>query len=265
MKHNAVTLSVEELAYAMGVLGGVDVANGYLTALLGERPQREMEGRLLAASHSLVARGQLEFDPGTGDKHLSAELAGMVGVLIRNDYFLRCTRASEGREEIVNFYVAGGHCIEHRLEKSVAACLTELSSCDEIVEQAVTFFDLHVGSDAEEHAQSVGAIPAALFEKIGQERLHATPEQIAAQLTAGGLPASAASAMAADLSSLAYRGSVMKVMMRSGALVADAAFLIFKGSHGYWILEVVAEEPPNLRVFVGGLDQFRRSIQALTA
>ena len=49
-------LAVEEVAYAMGVLGGSETAHGFLASLLGERPKKEIEGRLLAASHSLVSR-----------------------------------------------------------------------------------------------------------------------------------------------------------------------------------------------------------------
>lgn len=265
MNDNAFDLSIEELAYAMGVLGGSEVATGYLMALLGERPQREMQGRLLAASHGLVARGYLDFDPVTGDKRLSPDLARTVGVLIQHDFLLRCTRAAAGQEKIVSFYIHGDQCVEHRLDKAVVAHVETLPDRGEIVHRSAAFFDLLSEDHPVEGVQSVGIISATLFEKIGQSSLNADARRIATQLTDGGLPADVSRAMAADLSDLAYRGSVMKVKTQEGALVSDAAFLIFKGPHGYWILEVVADEPPNLRVFAGRLDQFHRSIQALTA
>ncbi|OQA19863.1 MAG: hypothetical protein BWY63_01635 [Chloroflexi bacterium ADurb.Bin360] len=265
MKHSTMALSIEELAYAMGVLGGTEVANGYLASLLGERPQREVEGRLLAASHGLVARGHLELDPVTGDKQLSVELANLVGVLLQNDYFLRCTRVAAGREEIVNFYVSGDTYVEHRLDKAVVAWVSALSGREEIGRQAAEFFDLKPAHKFTAPASSVGAIPALLFEKIGQSSLNANAKQIAAQLVTGDLSVDIAHAMAADLASLTCRGSVMKILVRDGAFISDDAFLIFKGPQGYWILEVVSQEPSMLQVFVGTPDQFSRSIQTLIA
>ncbi len=48
-------LAIEEVAFALGTIGGADTAAGFLSALTGPRPS-EVAGRMTTASHSLLAR-----------------------------------------------------------------------------------------------------------------------------------------------------------------------------------------------------------------
>lgn len=265
MKHGAFAFAIEELAYAVGVLGGTEVARGYLTALLGERPQQELEGRLLAASHALVARGYLDFDAASGDKKLKPDLAPLVDALIQHDYFLQCTRAGSGQEAVLNFHVTSDLYVAHWIEKSVVAHLEALTGQADVVARAGAFFDISASSAFADGPQQLGTIPADLLQKIGQSLAKTTPEQIAAQLNAAGLPVDIARPLAEDLHAPTFRGSVMKVKVGDVGILSDRGFLIFQGLHGCWFFEILPKTPPMLDVCVGSLEQFHRLFQALMA
>jgi hypothetical protein len=267
MTPNTFTLSIEELAYALGVLGGTEIASGYLGALLGERPQLELEGRLLAASHALVARDLLDFNPRTGDKQLSPELADLLRSLIQNEYSLRCNRVTAGEEDGVNFYRAGNAWLEHRLSKAVVAHVTALAGIAMVARQSAMFFGLPIQSSKplSGASQSVGVIPAALLERFGRPGTQPLLAEITKLFVSAGLPLESASALAADLAAPILRGSMMKVETRTEGLMADRGFLFFKGTRGAWILEIIPQAPPMLRVFVGNSDQLQRSVESLLA
>lgn len=265
MKHGASALSIEELAYAMGVLGGTEVARGYLTTLLGERPQQELEGRLLAASHALVARGYLDFDAASGDKQLGPDLAPMVNALVQHDYLLQCTRAGSGQETVLNFHITSDLCVAHRIEKAVVAHLEALSDQAEAAARGAAFFDIPANTASAAGPQRLGIIPADLLQKIGQSLAKTTPEHSAAQLGAADLPVDLARPLAEDLHAPVSRGSVMKVQVGDAGILSDKGFLIFQGLYGCWFFEILPKTPPMLDVCVGSLEQFHRLFQSLMA
>ncbi len=265
MKYSTFALSIEEVAYAMGVLGGVEVARGYLAALLGERPQQELEGRLLAAGHALVARGYLDFDAASGNKQLTPELAPLVGALIHHDYSLQCMRAAPGQETVLNFHISGDLCVAHWIEKAVVAHLEALGGQADIIERGRLFFGIPANHTLVTGQQRLGKIPADLLQKIGQSLTETTPEQIAAQLSIAGLPADSIRFLAEDLYAPTSRGSVMKVKVGDKGLISDKGFLIFQGPHSTWFFEITPKMPPTLDICMGNLEQFHHLFQSMMA
>lgn len=257
-------LGIEELAYAMGVLGGTDTAIGFLLALLGERPRLETEGRLLAASHALVARGLLDFDAQTGDKWLAEDLRLLVEPMLHNDFSLRCSWAKEGREDVLTLYAAAAEVLMHRLHRAVVSHLQRLSDWDVARQQLSMFLDLP-RSGEEESFEPLATFSADLIDTLRKEAPNRSRQEIAAQLQTQGVPDGAATKLAADLQQHEYRGSIIKITGQNDHVVANQGFLILKTEKRSWFLVIHPDDEPMLTLYPGSPTLFERLFTSLVS
>ncbi len=263
MKHNVVALSIEELAYAMGVLGGADAATGYLLGILGQRPRQEVEGRLLAAAHGLVARSYLDFDATTGSSWLTDQLAEMIKPVARNDYTLRMSRISGGREEIATLYVSGEGLVLHQLHQSVVSHLLQVPDLASAQEQCLIFFDL--SNDSELSTQSLAKIPADLVDDLRRND-QAQPVEVAiSELVSHGLRVEQAAKLANDLRNHDGRGSIARLETQGDEVVSQRGMLVLKGVQRSWLFNILPAESGALEVFSGSPVVFGKLFTALTS
>jgi len=263
MVARSVRLSIEELAFAMGVLGGVETASGILQAVLGQREKAELDGRLYAAGHSLMARGLLTVDVPAQSKELDSALGRMVEVMLASDFTLRYSRATHGQEEVLNHFFRQGRIVSERVIQDVVCELAVLGSADEALEEGRLFFGLPAGGRATGATESAGIIAADLLDQIRQETSKSSIGQLAQRLQEAGLAAQPARMVAEDLLVPEYHGAVLRVDNVSGNPVSERGFLILKGQRRFWLLELKQQEPAVLEVWPDSGPRYRAAFERL--
>lgn len=260
---NAVALSIEELAYAMGVLGGTDAATGFLLGILGQRPRLEVEGRLLAAAHGLVARGYLSFDAAKGSSWLTHQLAAMIKPIVENEYTLRLSRVRDGREEIATLYVSDEGLIFHQLHQSVVSHLWLISDLASAEEQCLVFFDLPNVTEAS--SDPLAKIPANLIDALRRNDEDRSVEEAAAVLASHGLESDQAAKLAEDLHNEASRGSIVRLETQGDEVVSQRGILILKTARRNWLFDISSTDSNTFDVYPGNPLAFRKVFMALSS
>jgi hypothetical protein len=259
-------LSVEEVAFAMGVIGDPAVSSGFLLAILGDISQQELEGRLYAASHSLMARGLFDVNLDTQEQQLDQALGAMIRALLANTYSLRCSRTIQGEEQLLNYFLGDGQIVEHRLYKGVVSHLETIPDMVTVYSRCAAFYDLPIEMTAAEGAEEpVGFLPASLLEDVKDAIPTITASQIVAQFTEAGLSEQAAVDLADDLLQQRYRGSVLRAETTTGEITSDRGFLLLNGPQRLWLMEAILEEPPLVRVYRGTPGKFKNLLRSLSA
>lgn len=264
-------LAIEEQAYAMGVLGdgasneqgNIQVASDFLAALLGPRPRLETEGRLLAASHALVARDLLDFDADTGAKSLAPALASVLHPLLASDYSVRCARIANRQEQARAYYVSGPTIIEHSLHRQVAVRLETVADSASAAERCLQFWQLPADVTAPTSTEPLAVLPASLLETLRAQLGRVPNEEIAAQLRQAGMGAVAAAGLAADLGQAEQHNSAMRIEQRDGQAVANEGFLLLQCEDRLWLLTINPVTPPTLTVQRADSRQVRYALVAL--
>ncbi len=254
-------LGIEEVAYAMGVLGGTEIATGFLLALLGERPRLETEGRLLAASHALVARGYLDFNPDTGEKWLGDGLEEVIRPIVQNDFSIRCSKAASGHETVLSLYISKGELVMHRLHREVVSRLEQIPDASSAQEQCLKFFGLPTDTPAPQ--KPLATFSADLIDRLRQEAIERPTGEIASQLVEHGVSADAAAKLSEDIKQQEYRGSVIRIEMQGGQAVSNRGFLILQASERAWIMNIEPSTPPKMSLYPGCQAVFTELFSAL--
>lgn len=255
-------LSIEEVAYAMGVLGGTEVATGFLLALLGERPRLEIEGRLLAASHALVARGYLDFNPDTGEKWLEQDLKTTIEPMVKNDYSLRCSKATESGEEVITFFVASDMLIKHHLQRSVVSVIETLPDWKVAVGELVSFFELS-RKDAENDL--IATVPGSLFDLLRLDALLESARDAMAALMKHGVSESEADTLLNDLQNSVYRGSIVKLGSKEERTASDKGLLLLKGRNRPWLFVIGYGGSPMMSIYSASIETFKQQFESLVS
>jgi len=251
----------------MGVLGGVDIATGFLLALLGERPRLETEGRLLAASHALLARELLKLDLTSGEKHLEDRFQSLIIPLLHNQFSLRCSRIQKGYEEIQSYYFTEGLVVNHSLHQEVVSGLRSLAGRDEVLAECLNYFSLPK-STAEGKELSAGIIGEISAEDLDAARNH-LPElslaQITSQLISAGLSEAYAEPFAVSLQTGDWRGSINRIETVGKQAISKHGFLILHSLSTSWLLNIVSMgKTAQLEIYMGNTSIFEHFFRSLT-
>ena len=261
MSSTRYALAVEELAYALGVLGGTDTAIGFLLAILGERPRMETEGRLLAASHALVARGLLDFDMDSGETWLKGGLEKVIGPMITHNYSLRCSKATEAEEEVITFYAGDSRFIKHYLHHGVVSVIEEVPEQDAVKQDLSEFFEIPTNDVV---GEPIAVVPKTTIDSIRQGPLSQSESEAQQALIQCGAAESDAAAIIQDLKHSAYRGSIVKLKLEDEQTVSDKGFLLLKGETRGWILVInVDDETTMLSVYPASTAAFQQQLALL--
>jgi len=133
-------LSVEEVAFAMGLFGDYEIAAGYLIAALGQMEKENLSGRLAAASHSLLAR-ELFHMKSEEDGELVEDLARLVQAMTLATRSVRCEQRSPTGEQVMTCFVHRNDIVYHALEQNVVAVLKPLGDANEVLQTIIDFVD----------------------------------------------------------------------------------------------------------------------------
>lgn len=241
-------LGVEELAVALGVAGGEDVAAGLLMAILGPRSPEEMDGRMLAAGHSLVARGLLVL---RGDeKRLDEGLSSALLPLVQQRFSLRCSRAEAEGEDLATYFVGPSEVSEHRLRQAVVSELTLLPGAEEATARSAAFFGLKAARRSA-LAEPVATLAAATLQQARVQAVDEGRAAAAASLLAGGVPEAIAQQVAQDLATPRFHGSVLRVEQGQEGPASDRGFLLLQGAERPWLCDMLPGEPLQLALYRG--------------
>lgn len=255
-------LSIEELAYAMGVLGGVETAGGFLLGILGEREQSEIDGRLLAAGHSLIAHGLLDFELAPPNQHLDLDLAHVVQLILQHSYAIRCIRATHREEQTLTFFCRETTIVEHQIHREVVSYLRALPGVQALIERSRTFFTL---PNTPAPGPPLATLPAALLEDLkARVAAEGTPGDAATRLIRAGLPSAAAQDLAASFVDPLYRGTVLRVEPSGESVTSNRGFLLLCTPRQAWIFDILADtNPPLVQVYWGSQPQYSILLQRL--
>lgn len=244
-------IAIEELAFAMGVLGGTDVAGGFLVSLLGNKSSEALDERLTAASHSLVSRGYMSFDLEHQTMRLDEGFGSVVGFLLHNDFSIRCSRVMRDKEVLLTYFFEKGTFVEHKIMRVVSSSLEIVSDPEEVLKRTTEFFSIG-GTDPAMHAvASIGTINAELPQQARDLAQAGSRERGLTLLEAAGLSTGVATNLLTDLLDMEFLGSASRIANEDGQLIANRGFLVLKGQQRLWILNIVPTEPPMLELLEG--------------
>ncbi len=255
-------LSIEEMAYVMGVLQGSSQAGAFLKSMIGEREQKEIEGRLIAAAHSLLAHGWLSLE----DEHLNLndDLHAKILHLAESSYSIRMSKTVRGREEIVSYFFRGGQIIEFRLENAVVSCLETIDDRESFLNRARTFWE--ISADVQEERLSEEAIvPGDILDIVRKDAETGKKERALELLVSKGVKESTGAQLVNDMESANWRGSILRMEPNGDLVSAERGFLLLKGMERLWLFALVEKPTPEVHIFPGNSRTFHELLMELVA
>jgi len=230
-------LAIEEVAFALGAVGGADTAAGFLTALIGPRPSEDLAGRMAAASHSLLARELLTATPDFTEATLHPTLQQAVESMMRGDNVLRVTTTAATGSRLVTFFLDGPAPVQHELTTGVVSHLTVLASAAE-VPGAVAAIIAPPATQEVSETEPLGRLPVAQLRELRVKAGTVLHVELAAEL-ASVLP-EAAAALAADMQDPAATWTVTLRLTTGEAGTAEAGYGVFSvfGSETGWLFDM---------------------------
>lgn len=243
-------LAVEEVAYAMGVLGGSETAHGFLVSLLGERPQKEIEGRLLAASHSLVARSLLDFEIEPARTWLNDDLAAAVKAILDQRFSLRCHHNVGSQEQVLAlFFGTDGLVVSQQLRREVVSELCIYRNAEDAVNQCLNFFGLPIGSG--QPTPALAELPLNILNAWRAVTPDTDVKFLIKPLERLGLMPELAQELALSILATESRGSVSRIEGLQETPVANQGLVLLKGNNRAWAFKIEPLADAKLRVYRG--------------
>lgn len=256
-------LSVEEMAYLIGMAGGSQQAGAFLRLVTGDLDPGELQGRLLAAAHSLLARGWLRLDE-RQQKHVASELQGYLDHLLNSDYSLRFSKIVQGQEQIVTIFVRGSSFLGEYLEHGVVICLEWIPDQEEVVERACAFLEF---ASAISHdvvgGREIRDIRADVLQKSRELAEQGKTYEAFELLVRAGLDQVLAEELIAEMAQALWRATALKLRPIAERVVSESGFLLLRGAHHTWIFEVLSQEPPMIRILPGDRKTFRSLVSKM--
>ncbi|MDQ2806777.1 MAG: hypothetical protein M3Z04_07660 [Chloroflexota bacterium] len=256
-------ISVEELAYALGVLGGVGVAGGFLRSVLGDRDRRELDGRLLSAGHTLMARGYLDLNLVTQTTHIDPALRAAVLPLINNQFSIRCSYAAGNGEQVLAYFSQKPIIIEHKLVQGVISHLDLVPDWATVADRSYRFFDLPLTRADDQGFHPVGNVPINYLYRPQTQENASSPDTLTLQLQREGLLPLIAQQLAQDIVESEAHSSVIRTQTGPAGLTADRGFLILRSWQRWWLLDLQPQNSSVVIVYQGTRSLYNTLFQRL--
>jgi hypothetical protein len=255
---NHYRLGIEELAVALSLAGSPESAKGLLVANFGELDENEERGRLLAAHHSLMARGLLTLKG--QDPQLEEKFKRTVSFIIKNDYFLQFNKGAGEIEDIRSYYYRKDKIIDHQIESGVIHALSQVGQREEIISSGIDYFGLQKLDSFD--CPEVD-IPQAQLEDV-KTVAGTKPEETPAFLGSLGFDSSTSELLAEDFIDPQQRGSVMRVENQGGELRSDRGFLVMIGKRRGWLFRIfINKDETFVRILPGVPEVFSKELKAI--
>lgn len=224
-------LTVEEIAFLMSLRQQPQLAQDLLRTQLGPLTQENVEGRLFAAAHTLIARDELAVAAG-GSIHMSERLALLANILLDAPHSLRYMRAYRNAELLLTYHFYGGAIYEHRLEQGLVHEIQVVAGSEAVAAAGVAFFGLN---DASAPRFAPVEIAADVWSELSAQQEYPV---LAAQARSLGVLNGSAEWLATDLLAAAYRGTVLWVHYNEDKQpVSDQGFLLLHAPERTWLIE----------------------------
>lgn len=250
MNNTSYSLSIEELAYAMGFLGGAETAAGFLQTLAGQLNDANLDGRITAASHSLLARGYLQFDLSSKAKALQAELSQAVTAMLTPRYSFRCDKTNPHNAEVeatqTSYFLGDACVVKHEVELGVVSRLALYPNSDDLVPLLMTFIGQAWGDrpfiSPDEKPAAAGKLEDTLIQQLRNFAKTPTrdPGALALQLQAH-LPFAVANQLAHDVDAETVQwGSIFRLEMHPGQMDINQGIIFARQPARTWLFEISA-------------------------
>ena len=256
---NSYRLGIEELAMVLNLAGSPEAAKQLLIQNFGEMNEDEERGRLLAASHSLMAKGLVKVNNDL--TILDKKYAEFVQSIFANEFYIRFSKNLPEAEEILIHYFQDERIISHQVTSGVVHELNPVTDFDKVVRSGIEFFELDSTEDFDSFEVDVAY---SLLETIKAEAV-TQPDKIVSEIDSIGVPEPTCHLLAEDLIQPAYYGSVMRLEIVEEELRSDRGFLILRGKKRCWLFRILSSEDNQTiaRVKAGTHDTFIMEVQAL--
>lgn len=251
-------LSIEEFALLSSLAGQAEVGKTVLHSAFGPLPEDNERGRLLAASHSLLARGWAAIESGklSINKHLQAAVA----IILDHDFLVQISQQSlQGDGKDVSYFAKGPSVVEQQVRDGVVYRLTALPTITSAAEKARTFFSVPADAAYPLHSQITSDL--ALIERL-QQAVRAG-EDVTEVLETADVPPEVASSLAEDFHNQQTRISTMRVEERDGVLVAEHGFLTLQSKDRLWLFVLEAGNSDQVSLLPGTSENIGRELQRL--
>ncbi len=249
-------LSPEELALVFSLIGRPEAGQRLMAAQLGEISEAEARARLLAAGHSLIARGWMALS--NEGPVLNEDLARAAHLLARADFSLRYSRATSNAEFNLAYHFSQDAVLEHRLEQGVVHRLNDIADVAAVVKGGVVFFGLP-------QAEPFQCPPATLqYSLLNELKNLDDPAQIDRRLQGAGIAEEIRPLLAEDLARPQYRGSALRVQYDAqGNLFSEKGFLLLHGPRRLWLITLSGPDPAIATLSPATVQAFSQQVMAL--
>lgn len=250
-------LSVEEVAAILSTVSQPEMAHDLMMAQLGDMSREEAHARLLAASHSLLARGYLNVNE-SGELSLSADMSRVAGILTHPDFSIRYTRSHQPFELTLAFHFSGSEIYAHSLENGILHHLTLVERQESVTERGLTFFAL---DEIDPFTCPKVEMPYAIIEQIKDED---SLSVILKTLEGTQVPQETRTPFAEDVHQVQYRGSILRVEYEDSKPQSDEGLLVLRGTDRLWLLRLFVRNGNRYVTLLPGTEQaFRQEVIAL--
>ena len=228
-------LTVEEIALLMSLHGQKEAAKELLQYQLGPVGKENVQGRLYAAGHSLIAGGELAV-AADGSIHVGEDMALLTDILLDSPHSLRFTRTYRNAELLLTYHFYRGVIYEHRLVQGVVHEIEAVADSTAVAAGGVAFFALNDGPVAASAGTAVPCeIDAAAWNELSIETEY---PQLVAKVRALTPLNGAGELLAQDLLSANYRGTVLWISYTEDKQpISDHGFLVLNAPQRTWLVE----------------------------
>lgn len=250
------SLSTEELALALSLVGKPAIGRSLMTSQLGQIGDDEAQARLKAAGHSLMARGWLAV--GIEKPILNPALAGVMAVITNPDFSILYSRANPEAEFTLAYHFGDQTILEHRLEQGVVHHIAEVSDTATVIKGGLAFFGLP-------QAQSFSCMPIQLpYDVLKELKDVDDPVAVDRRLQQAGVAYEARSLLPEDIAHPRYRGSTLRVQYDAqGAPFSEAGFLLLHGPERLWLITLSGKEQMTATIMPATVQTFHQELSAL--
>lgn len=229
---------LEELAVAIRYAVSVEDAKAMLLGNYGNLTADEERGRLLAGSHSLMARNLLVMLDNT--PRLDKGLTDCVQMLFHQDYIIRMSRGSGVTEQLCVVHFKNNRMVMHQITQGVVHELSWIDDVKAVTSAASGLFDLKPDSVS----RPVGEIPFSVLDDSRTKGTF-TPTQTEALLVESGLPVKVAHPLSEDFNLPKYRGSIVRLQIKEDKPSNEKGIFLLGGKARSWLFILAGNQPDS--------------------
>ncbi len=257
---NDYKLGFEELVMAIGLNGEPDIAKKSLVAFTGKSNNDEDRGRLLAASHTLLAKELITLDKDTGKLQLQDDLKHIINIITKYQLSLRFSYGPKMAEKILAYYYLDKKIVKHEILPEAVHRLSWVTDQSQILQDGIHFLGFNTCKDFK---YQEAEIKQSLLEKA-KEKVTTQPSIVLDYLIKAGVSKKNAELLSDDLLHPDYRGSVLRVERKDGGIVSDRGFLVMMRKPRAWIFPVYfKKDEPYVHILSGTDSSFKNEVLAL--